>query len=114
MRCEAVAGQLPGAVDDAQALDPEQARHVAECLRCQADLAHYRRLRRVMVTMGAERLPVPIGVTAEVVGRIDEAVLRRARHRAAGRRAAYVSGLAAATAAGVGGVLLLATRRRSA
>jgi hypothetical protein len=32
----------------------------------------------------------------------------------AGRRAAYLGGLAAATAAGVGGVLVLATRRRPA
>ena len=39
---------------------------------------------------------------------------RRERHRIAGRRAASLVGLAAATAAGVGGVLVLATRRRSA
>jgi hypothetical protein len=109
-----VAGQLPGAVDDPRALDGAQARHVAECLRCQADLAHYRRLRRVMGSMRPDRVAAPSGVVADVVSLIDEAIQRRARHRAVGRRAAYVSGLAAATAAGVGGVLLLATRRRPA
>ena len=45
---------------------------------------------------------------------LDSASERRERHRIAGRRAASLVGLAAATAAGVGGVLVLATRRRSA
>jgi pyruvate/2-oxoglutarate/acetoin dehydrogenase E1 component len=45
---------------------------------------------------------------------LDEALDRRERIRIAGRKTALLGGIAAATAAGVGGVLVLATRRRSA
>jgi hypothetical protein len=107
-----VAGQLPGAVDDPRALDSAQAHHVAECLRCQADLAHYRRLRRVMTTMRSERLAVRADLAAEVIGRIDGTLGSRGHQRRSGRRAAYLGGLAAVTAAGVGGAVVLASRRR--
>ncbi|HEY6532209.1 MAG TPA: hypothetical protein VIY72_07890 [Acidimicrobiales bacterium] len=114
MRCEALADRLAGAVDDPRVLEPDQARHVAECLRCQADLAQYRRLRRVMAAMRTERLSVPAELAVEALGRLDEALGRRSRHRRTGRRAACLGGLAAVTAAGVGGVVVLASRRRPA
>jgi hypothetical protein len=119
VRCELVGDRLAGAIDDPRALDldvldGEQARHVAQCLRCQADLAQLRRIRRLMVAMRTERLPVPPGLVAEVLGRLDDTLERRARHRRAGRRAACVGGLAAVTAAGLGGALVLAARRRPA
>jgi hypothetical protein len=86
---------------------------VGQCLRCQAELAQYRRLRRTMVAMAAESIPVPADLTRVLVG-LDDALARRARQRTVGKRAAYIGGLAAATAAGVGGVLVLTTRRRPA
>jgi hypothetical protein len=109
-----VAERLSGLLDDPAALDAAEAEHVGQCLRCQADLAQYRRLRRTMVAMGAQERPVPAGLATDVLLGLDEALARRARSRSAGRRAAVVGGLAAATAAGVGGVLVLATRRRPA
>jgi hypothetical protein len=114
VRCDVLAERLPSVVDEPDALDAEQADHLGRCLRCQADLAQYRRLRRTMGTLAADRVVVPAGLAAEVLVGLDEHLDRRARHRVAGRRAAYLGGLAAATAAGVGGVLVLATRRRSA
>jgi hypothetical protein len=114
VRCEALADRLAGAVDDPELLEPEQTRHVAQCLRCQADLAHYRRLRRVMAAMRTERCTVPAELVAEALTCVDEALNRRARHRRTGRRAACLGGLAAVTAAGVGGVVVLASRRRPA
>jgi hypothetical protein len=59
-------------------------------------------------------VPVPSGLLEELLEDLDSASERRERHRTTGRRAASLVGLAAATAAGVGGVLVLATRRRSA
>jgi hypothetical protein len=114
VRCDVLAERLPAVVDDPDALDDDQARHLGRCLRCQADLAQYRRLRRTMGTMVGDLSALPAGVVTDVLADLDEALERRARHRVAGRRAAYIGGLAAATAAGVGGVLVLATRRRPA
>jgi hypothetical protein len=134
VRCEVLGHRLSGVVDDprfleaelldasslparlatAGLLDDDQARHVAQCLRCQADLAQFRRIRRVMAAMRAERFPVPPGLVADVLARLDDTLERRARHRRNGRRAACLGGLAAVTAAGVGGALVLASRRRAA
>jgi len=43
VRCEEVARVLPEAVDGGVAVDPSLQRHIESCLRCQADLAQYRR-----------------------------------------------------------------------
>ena len=48
MQCEAIADVLPGVVDGSAALDRSQRRHVEQCLRCQAELAQYRKLLRAM------------------------------------------------------------------
>lgn len=112
--CERIAGSLPALVDDPHLLDPDDRGHVEGCLRCQADLARYRRIRRAMAAMRAEPVPVDPSALSGVLERLEFAAERREHHRTVGRRAASFVGLAAATAAGVGGVLALATRRRSA
>ena len=114
MRCELVAERLPAAVDEPGALDAEQAEHVEQCLRCQAELVQYRRLRRTMGAMATERppragRPAPTSWSASTTPSPDGRA-----SAASGKRAAYLGGLAAATAAGVGGVLVLTTRRRPA
>ena len=48
MRCEAIAESLPGVVDGSARLDRAERRHVEQCLRCQAELAQYRKLLRAM------------------------------------------------------------------
>ena len=53
--------------------------------------------------MRTESLEPAPGLLTDVLAGLDEAGDRRARQRTAGRRAAYLGGLAAATAAGVGG-----------
>ncbi len=112
--CDRLTERLAAAVDDASALGELEWAHVAQCLRCQADLAQYRRLRRLLANLGDERqVPTP-ELLAGLLADLDVAMDRQERHRHAGRRAAYFGGLAAATAAGVGGVLVLATRRRPA
>jgi hypothetical protein len=112
--CERIAELLPVMVDDPQVIGSEDRVHVDRCLRCQAELARYRRIRRTMASMRAEPIPVDPSVLAGVLEGLDSATERREHQRTVGRRAASFMGLAAATAAGVGGVLVLATRRRSA
>lgn len=109
MRCDRVADVLPGLVDGADRLDPAGRDHVEHCLRCQADLARYRRLRRELLALRPGTAPVPADLLAELLAGLD---IGDGRHRHVRRRAAYLGGIAAATAAGVGGVLVLAARGR--
>lgn len=112
--CDHLAELMPDLVDDPHLLSPDDAQHVAECLRCQADLARFRRLRRTLASLRDLPEPADPEILDRILEGLDSAAERRERHRIAGRRAVSIVGLAAATAAGVGGVLVLATRRRSA
>jgi predicted anti-sigma-YlaC factor YlaD len=113
VRCEAVAARLPALLDDEEALAPAQARHLGGCLHCQAELARYRRLRRMLGAMAGERAPVPPGAPSELLAALDAGHEPAGPARASGgRRAAYLGTIAAATAAaGVGGAWVLARRR---
>ncbi|MCQ3805791.1 MAG: hypothetical protein OXB92_06700 [Acidimicrobiaceae bacterium] len=80
--------------------------HVSECLRCQAELASYRRLRAMMHNLATA--PVHADPTLEyeisvLLDQIDDGPT----HRFPTRTAAAVGGIAAAA-----GVIALATRQR--
>ncbi len=110
MRCERLAAQLPGLVDGGVSLDEHRRDHLTHCLRCQADVARYRRLRRELGAMAAHTLEPPEELLGAVASGLAGGSASPASrdHR---RRAAYIGGLAA-TAAGVGGALVLAARSR--
>lgn len=112
--CDRMGDRLSAMLDDPTALSVAESDHLGQCLRCQADLARLRRLRRVLVALRHEPVPTDPDLLEVVLDGIESSSERRDRHRVTGRRAASLVGLAAATAAGVGGVLVLATRRRSA
>lgn len=116
MRCEAVADDLAGVADGSAILDERGRRHVSECLRCQADLVHYRRILRAMRAMRTEVFEPAPGLLPDVLAALEEAGERRAiRLMLSGRRVAYFGGLAAAaTAAGAAGALVMASRHRRA
>ncbi|MDG2028627.1 MAG: hypothetical protein P8J50_16085 [Acidimicrobiales bacterium] len=96
-----------GAGDDAVLSGPARA-HVAECLRCQAELANFRRLRRSMRALASAPALVDVTLEHEILVALDDADGRSAR-RVPGyaAAAAAVGGLAAAA-----GVIALATRGR--
>jgi anti-sigma factor RsiW len=119
VRCDDVALLLPEAVDgDAPVALPVQ-RHVESCLRCQAELARYRRMLRGLQLLRTQYLePVP-GVLSQTLAAIGEASEQRAiRSLLSGRRMAYVGAvggaLAAATATTAAAVLLARAKRRAA
>ena len=112
--CDRLAELMPDLLDDPALFTETDADHVAHCLRCQAEMARFRRLRRTLAGLRLQHISTDPGVVEGVLEGLDSAAERRERHRTTGRRAASIVGLAAATAAGVGGVLVLATRRRSA
>ncbi len=80
--------------------------HVAECLRCQAEMANYRRLRRSLRALAGT--PVAVDPTLEHdIQLVLDAHDGRLSRRVPGYAAATLGGLAAAA-----GVIVLATRQR--
>jgi hypothetical protein len=115
VRCEAIAESLPGAIDGTARLDRAERRHVEHCLRCQAELARYRKLLRALRSLRTDVGPVPDGLVDAIWTHVETAGERGAvRATLTGRRAAYLGGIAAATAAGAGAALVLARRARPA
>jgi hypothetical protein len=111
VRCERVADDLPGLVDG-EALAPPARRHVQRCLRCQAAVGRDRRVHRALEGLADRPLVPPAGLLEDVLAALDEAGPVEATHGRGHRRAAYLGTIAAATAAGVGGAIVLAARGR--
>ncbi|MFZ6005892.1 MAG: hypothetical protein ACOYXM_18375 [Actinomycetota bacterium] len=113
MRCEDLADDLSAAADGSVLLGRDERRHVEHCLRCQAELVQYRKVLRAMRSMRTEVLEPAPGVLAGILANLEEAGERRAiRSLISGHRAAYLGGLAAATAAGAAGAIVFANRAR--
>jgi hypothetical protein len=114
LRCEDVADLLPAIVDGSAQPDRRLARHVEGCLRCQAELVQYRRLLRALHHLRTEVLEPAPGLLTGILTHLEQAGERGAvRSILSGRRAAYVGGIAVATAAaGAAGAIVLATRGR--
>jgi len=120
MRCEQLADALADAADGAVVLDAPSRFHVEHCLRCQAEIVHYRKLLRALHAMRTQVLEPAPGLVPEILAHIEAAGERRALREiiehTGGRRVAYLAclggGLAAATAAGVGGAIVIASRSK--
>ena len=112
--CAEVADLLAGVVDGTAKLDRAERRHVERCLRCQAELAQYRKLLRAMHSLRSSTATAPVGLVADVLAHLEAAGERGAvRAALTGRRAAYLGGIAAAaTAAGAGAAIVLVSRGR--
>ena len=114
MPCDEIIEQLAGVIDGSSRLDRTQRRHVERCLRCQAELAQYRKLLRAMHALRSEVAPPPPGLLGDILCHLEEVGERSAiRASLTGRKVAYLGGIAAATAAaGAGAAIVLATRGR--
>lgn len=117
MRCDEVHDQMASVVDGTATLDRRSARHAAGCLRCQAELANYRRLRRSLRQLALEPVTAPAGLADSVIEHLDRAAhtLAASATRAAHpwtRRAAYAGAVAATAAGAAGAIVLVASRRR--
>lgn len=106
MQCDEVSLLLAATVDD-EPLGMPATRHVSSCLRCQAEIVQYRKLRRALAAMrhdlvaDDEFLPDLLEVLR------PPADVTRLH---GGRRRAYLSGIAAAATAGAAGAIVLASR----
>jgi hypothetical protein len=111
--CEDVAGLLPGIMEGSDVAAPAVVRHVEQCARCQAEVATYRRLLRVLQQLRFHRLAPPAGSLEDVLSAIETEAKRRAfRSVLTGRRLTYAAGIGAATAAG--SVVVIVGRARTA
>jgi hypothetical protein len=113
IRCHDVAQELSASAEDASPLSNATRSHVESCLRCQADLVQYRRLLRSLRSLRTEVLQPAPGLLPEILAGIEHAGERHAIRAALhGRRAAYIGGIAAATAAAGAGAIVLASRSK--
>jgi hypothetical protein len=116
MRCEDVARLLPDVVDGVSgaALPADAQDHVGTCLRCQAELARYRRLLRALQLLRTRYLEPAPGLLAQTLASLEEAGEQRAvRSIVTGRRLAYAGAIGgAAVAAGAAATAMLVARSR--
>lgn len=114
INCDDVAGVLPQIVDGSGHADRTVLAHVESCLRCQAELVQYRKLLRALHNLRTEVLEPAPGTLSGILANLEAAGERGAiRSLLTGRRAAYLGGIAVATAAaGAAGAIVLAHRSK--
>jgi predicted anti-sigma-YlaC factor YlaD len=113
--CEQVGTVLPAILDGDVAPSPELVDHVEYCLHCQAELARYRKLLRLLHQLRQGEVVVPPGVVADVLSSLEQAANRRAiRSLLAGRQLAYGAAVLAAVGAGASLLVVALWRSRSA
>ena len=115
MQCDHVADLLPQVVEGTERAAPPVLSHVESCLRCQAELAQYRKLLKALRNLRTDVLEPAPGTLTAILANLEAAGERGAmRSLLDGRRAAYVGGIAVATAAaGAAGAIVIANRGRA-
>jgi len=117
MRCDEVARLLPETVEG-MPVDLAMQTHIESCLRCQAELARYRRMLRALQQLRTRFLEPSPSLLAQTLAALEEAGERHAvRSLLSGRRLAYagaIGGAALATAGTAAAVILARSRRRAA
>jgi hypothetical protein len=91
--------------------------HIESCLRCQAELARYRRMLRALQQLRTRFLEPSPSLLAQTLAALEEAGERHAvRSLLSGRRLAYAGAIggAALAPAGTAAALILARSRRRA
>ena len=105
MRCEDVARMLPETVEGTP-VDLAMQTHIESCLRCQAELARYRRMLRALQQLRTRFLEPSPSLLAQTLAALEEAGERQAvRSLLSGRRLA--SGTYAAKWREVGGAWVI-------
>ena len=113
-RCAVVRLRLPG-VDSVDVLGERLAAHIETCLRCQAEAARYRTLRRRLGALSRDVMTAPATLVPSVVARIDVDELETSADLRIGLRRAAVamSAAAGAAVAATAGTIIVVGLRRS-
>ena len=92
LACDEVRAELPAVLDREGSAQAGLVEHVEYCLSCQAELARYRRLVRLLHQLRSSEATLAPGVVSDVLAAIEQAASRRAvRSVLTGRRLAYAS-----------------------
>jgi anti-sigma factor RsiW len=111
--CDRIAEMLPGALDAGEPVELEVARHVETCLRCQAELARYRKMLRGLHLLRTRYVEPAPGAVLETLAAIQAESERRAlRSVLSGRGLAYAGAIGGALAAGAAATAVLIARSR--
>jgi anti-sigma factor RsiW len=115
VQCDEVTALLPALVDG-EPVEVEVERHLQTCLRCQAELARYRRLLRTLALLRTRYIEPTPGLLGDTLAALTDAAEHGARHTLlSGRRIAYAGAIGGgALAAGATAALLIARSRRRA
>jgi hypothetical protein len=113
MQCDQLSDALAGAADGSESFDRTARRHIDQCLRCQAEMVQYRRLLRALQSLRTELVDPGPSLLADVLDAVETAGERHAiRMMLQGRRAAYLGGVAVATAGAAATAAVLVSRSR--
>jgi anti-sigma factor RsiW len=113
MRCDEVTTVLPGLVDDDAVADAAVHEHVAACLRCQAELARYRKVKRALHELRTRYVEPAPGLLGETLAVLTDAAEKGAiRSMVTARRLAYAGAAVGTAALATGTALLIARSRR--
>ncbi len=112
MRCETMSLQLADVADGHNELAGAAGRHVETCLRCQAELAQYRKLLRALTSLRGELIVPDERLLDDILDALRPPATVHRLHRR-NRRAAYIGGIAAAATAGAAGAIVIASRLAS-
>lgn len=113
MRCDHAAAALSDLADGVEVQPNAATLHIDRCLRCQAELAQHRKVRRSLSELRCQLLDPGPDLLVELLAAVEAASRQHAGRSAAQRhRIAYVAAATAATAAGAAGAVLLASRSR--
>ena len=105
----------PQAVEHGAAVELSVQRHIESCLRCQAELARYRRMLRGLQLLRTRYLEPSPGLLAQTLAAIEEAGERQAVHSIlSGRRLAYVGAIGGAALAATAATAAMIVHRRDA
>jgi anti-sigma factor RsiW len=117
MQCDDVARLLPEAVEGGAAVELSVQRHIETCLRCQAEVARYRKMLRGLQLLRTRYLEPTPGMLAQTLAALEVAGERHAiRSVLSGRRLAYagaIGGAAVAAGAAATAVMVHRARRRT-
>lgn len=111
IRCDRATRTVSLLADGVEVPDDATTRHIGRCLRCQAELAQLRRVRRSLASLRERTVEPAPGLLGEILTVLDDAAEAGAR-RSGRHVVAYVLAVSAAGAAGAAGAVVLATRRR--
>ena len=105
--CAEVALELPRILDDGLPAEAPLVSHVQSCLYCQAELARYRRLVRLLRQLAVTEVEPPPGVVTDILSAVGHVAQRRMiRSVLTGRTLAYGGAVVAGGGAAVGLVAL--------